>query len=147
MSITRRDICVLLPMSAAFGLKDFPENSGAIPGPVLKSTVYNYADLVVEREGGDGYIPVFEGNTHTGVHLKLHETDLAPGAVAHAPHHHAGEEVFMVREGILEIEIDGVSSHLGPGSVAYVASNAEHAIRNSSQAGTRYFVLLLGNYR
>jgi quercetin dioxygenase-like cupin family protein len=145
MSMTRRDLSMLVPALAAFGPRALTSASSKTSGPVLKSAVYNYSELSVEQEGGDAYIPVFEGNTHTGLHLKFHETDLAPGAVAHPPHRHAGEELFMVREGSLEVEIDGTVSHLGPGSVAYVASGAEHAIRNRSGASTRYFVLLLGS--
>ncbi len=104
-----------------------------------------FQKLKVYKSSGDNYIPVFEGETHTGVHITLHETDLAPGAVAHPPHHHSGEEIFMVREGTLEVEIEGKRSQVSPGSVAYIASNAEHALRNTSKDWTRYFVFLLGS--
>jgi mannose-6-phosphate isomerase-like protein (cupin superfamily) len=74
----------------------------------------------------------------------MHETDLAPGAMPHPAHHHAHEEVFLVREGTLEVTITGRASRLGPGSVAYVASNEEHGIRNPETTHTQYFVIALG---
>ncbi len=144
MSLTRRELCVLLPALLAATTvhsADKTENKNVL----LQSGFYDYKNLPVYKDAGDSYIPVFEGNTHAGVHIKLHETDLAPGAVAHPPHHHAGEEIFMVRDGELEVEIDGKPTQLMPGSVAYVASNAEHAIRNTSKEPARYFVLLLGS--
>jgi mannose-6-phosphate isomerase-like protein (cupin superfamily) len=76
--------------------------------------------------------------------VALHETDLAPGAMPHPPHHHAYEEVFLIREGLLQVTIGGLSSNLGPGSVAYIASNEEHSIRNLGNTHAQYFVLELG---
>ncbi len=144
MSLTRRELCVLLPalMAAAPGYSA-EDRTGT--DQVLKSAIYDFNKLKVYKSSGDNYIPVFEGETHTGVHITLHETDLAPGAVAHPPHHHSGEEIFMVREGTLEVEIEGKRSQVSPGSVAYIASNAEHALRNSTKNWTRYFVFLIGS--
>ncbi len=143
MSLTRREICVLLPalMATATGYsaENHKENN-----QVLESAIYDFKNLPVHKSSGDNYIPVLEGNTHAGVHIELHETSLAPGAVAHPPHHHPGEEIFMVREGVLEVEIEGKRSQVTPGSVAYIGSNAEHALRNTSKQWARYFVFLLG---
>jgi mannose-6-phosphate isomerase-like protein (cupin superfamily) len=62
----------------------------------------------------------------------------------HPAHHHAHEEVFLVREGTLEVTITGRASRLGPGSLAYVASNEEHGIRNPETTHAQYFVIALG---
>jgi mannose-6-phosphate isomerase-like protein (cupin superfamily) len=45
------------------------------------------------------------------------------------------------------VTIAGRSSRLGPGSVAFVASNEEHGIRNAGSAHAQYFVLALGKDR
>jgi quercetin dioxygenase-like cupin family protein len=74
----------------------------------------------------------------------MHITELAPGLAPHPPHHHAHEEMIMIHEGTLEVTIAGRSTKLGPGSVAYVASNEEHGWRNVSATRARYFVLALG---
>ena len=74
----------------------------------------------------------------------MHETELAPGGRPHPPHHHAHEEMVMVREGTIEVTIGGNSANLGAGSVAYVASNEEHGWRNVGAGRARYLVLALG---
>ncbi len=55
--------------------------------------------------------------------------------------------MFLVREGTLEVTIGGQTSRLGPGSVAFVASNDEHGVRNVGRDHAQYFVLALGRDR
>ena len=62
----------------------------------------------------------------------------------HPGHHHQHEEIFLIREGALEVTIAGRSARLGPGSVAYVASNEEHGVRNAGDTRAEYFVIALG---
>jgi mannose-6-phosphate isomerase-like protein (cupin superfamily) len=62
----------------------------------------------------------------------------------HPPHHHPHEEMFLIREGTLEVTINGKSTQLGPGSVGFVGSNDEHGIRNIGTTPTEYFVVALG---
>lgn len=76
--------------------------------------------------------------------MDMHITELAPGLAPHPPHHHPHEEMIMIHEGTLEVTIAGRSTKLGPGSVAYVASNEEHGWHNVGTARARYFVLALG---
>ena len=143
MALTRRKICVLLPALMAtattYSAETEKENIQALP-----SAVYDLKHLPVEGDKNHQYIPVFQGNTYAGMHVELHETTLAPGGVIHDMYRHAGDELFLVREGILEVEFNGKRSEVGPGSVAYVASNTEYAIRNTSQQWARYFVFLFG---
>jgi quercetin dioxygenase-like cupin family protein len=44
----------------------------------------------------------------------------------------------------MEVTISGNSTRLGPGSVAYVASNLEHGWRNVGDTRAQYFVVALG---
>jgi mannose-6-phosphate isomerase-like protein (cupin superfamily) len=125
MVFSRRDICRLLPQLTALvgstATKSFPAEDS-----VLSSKAYCFEDLPVRRNEQNASRPVLEGETHSGWHIELHESDLQPGAMPHAPHHHVHEEMFLVREGALEVTIAGRTSRLGPGSVAFVASNDEH---------------------
>ena len=137
MDQARRELCLLLPalvMSKA-------QISAAT---VLPSKVYTVESLPLHASEQNAYRPVFSGKTHEGCRVALHESDLAPGAMPHPPHRHAHEEVFLIREGSLQVTISGRSSDLGPGSVAYVASNEEHGIRNTGTTHAQYFVLELG---
>ena len=108
------------------------------------SAMFRYEDLTVRPSGENRQRQFFRGQTHTGYGLQLHETELAPGLAPHASHKHVHEEMILIREGTLEVTINGRSAKLGPGSAAYVASNEEHGWRNVGTTRARYFVLALG---
>jgi quercetin dioxygenase-like cupin family protein len=110
----------------------------------IPSKIARFEDLPVESGDGHALRRILEGRTHSGYVIEMHETDLAPGAMPHPAHHHAHEEVFLVREGTLEVTIAGRASRLSPGSVAYVASNDEHGIKNAGATHAQYFVIALG---
>ena len=55
------------------------------------------------------------------------------------------EEVFLIREGTLQVTIGGRGFNLGPGSFAYVASNDEKkGVRNAATTHAQDFVFELG---
>jgi len=132
---SRRDLSLLLPLLAA---------QSRAQGGVLPSRTYPFARIPVQVSGANKTRPVFEGDTHTGVHIELHETELPPGGAPHPPHRHAREEMILIREGTMEVTIAGRSATLGPGSVAYVASNEEHGWHNAGATRAHYFVLAIG---
>src|SRR5258708_5782810 len=119
--MTRRDVTLLSAGLLAATAK--AQKSGL---PILPSKAYRFEDLVVKGNGR----AVFDGLTHSGFHVDLHETDLAPGQAPHAAHRHEHEEIVMLREGTLEITIEGKVSIVGPGSVVYAASNELHGWKN-----------------
>jgi mannose-6-phosphate isomerase-like protein (cupin superfamily) len=135
---SRRELCLMLPALAA-------SSALAAEKPVLPSKVYHFTDLPVEKDGPLTMRPVFEGYTRDGFRIAMHESDLAPGGMPHPPHHHRHEEMFMLRQGELEVTIEGKSSRVGPGSVVYVASNQEHGARNVGTTHAQYFVVELGS--
>jgi quercetin dioxygenase-like cupin family protein len=53
--------------------------------------------------------------------------------------------MFLLREGTVELTVNGKSTRLGPGGVAYVASNDEHGIKNVGSVSAQYFVIGLGS--
>jgi quercetin dioxygenase-like cupin family protein len=52
--------------------------------------------------------------------------------------------MIVIREGMMEVTIAGKVSQLGPGSVAWVASNEHHGWRNVGTTRARYMVMALG---
>lgn len=135
--VSRRDLCLMLPaLAASAALAD--------EKPPLASTAIRFEDMPVQGSGQFTARPVLEGWTHEGCRIAAHESDLAPGGVPHPPHRHRHEEMFIIREGTLEITIAGKSAQIGPGSAAYVASNEEHGVRNVGSTHAQYFVLELG---
>lgn len=133
---TRRDWSFLLPALAA--------SSAAAQQTGSPSKTYRFEDLPVRANGLNRQRSVLQGKTHAGFPIDLHETELAPGQAPHPPHHHVHEEMVLIREGTMEVTIAGRSVNLGPGSVAYVASNEEHGWRNAGTGRAHYFVLALG---
>jgi len=137
MQIARRDLFGLLPLSflsVAYGSDQPPLVSGAFP----------FQDLPVRRQGGAEFRDLLRGKTRTRESLEVHETVLPPGASPHPPHHHEHSEMFLLREGTVEVTINGKTHRLGPGSAAFVASNDEHGIRNVGSTPAQYFVVAVG---
>jgi mannose-6-phosphate isomerase-like protein (cupin superfamily) len=137
MDYSRRELCFLLPALLA--------SKAQVSGvPLVRSKMYPFESLTAHVSGQNEFRPVFDERTHDGFRVALHETNLAPGSMPHPPHHHAHEEVFLIRKGEVLVTIGGQSSTLGAGSVALVASNEEHSIRNPGSTPAEYFVLELG---
>lgn len=138
MDYSRRELCFMLPVLLA--------SKAQAPGQTLaRSKMYPFESLTPHLSGPNEFRPVFEERTHDGFRVALHETNLAPGSMPHPPHHHTHEEVFLIRQGEVLVTVGGQkSSTLGAGSVAFIASNEEHSIRNIGTTRTEYFVLELG---
>ena len=133
---SRRDISLFIPL--------FMAAKGGAQNAALPSKTYSFDQLPVEPNGAGHLRKVLDGETHSGVRIELHETELPPGGAPHPPHHHVKEEMILIREGTMEVTIAGRSARLGPGSVAYVASNEEHGWRNVGSTRAHYFVLAIG---
>jgi mannose-6-phosphate isomerase-like protein (cupin superfamily) len=138
MDVTRRKACLLVPLLGSI-------SAGGSSSNPLPSTMQPFESLPVAKEGQATYRDILEGNTHTGDYLEVHETVLEPNAAPHPPHRHAGEELFLVSSGALEVSISGKSVRLGPGSAAFVASNEEHSLRNVGSVPAQYFVVTVGS--
>ena len=138
MTITRRDLRYLLPALAA------AHAQAQTPAAVLPSKTFAFDDLPVKANGANKSRAIMNGLTHSQWPIEVHETDLAPGQAPHPPHHHVHEEIVIVIEGTLEFTVNGKPARLGPGSVAYAASNEEHGQRNVGDTTARYVVVTLG---
>ena len=136
--LSRRNLCLMLPALAATAALADEEKSP------LPSTVLRFEDLPSEGSGEYTAKQLLHGWTHEGFRVAMHESDLAPGGAPHPAHRHKHEEMFLVREGTLEVTIEGKSTKFGPGSAAYIASNDLHGVRNAGTTHAQYFVLELG---
>lgn len=137
MNVSRRDAVLMLPMLYAL-----PAMAGE--RDKLASGVFEFGKLPVEKSEGAAFRHVLEGRTATGDYLEVHETVLEPGGAPHPPHHHEGEEMFLVIRGTLQVTIAGKVSEMGPGSMVFVASGDEHGIHNAGNSQAQYFVITLG---
>jgi mannose-6-phosphate isomerase-like protein (cupin superfamily) len=141
MTVTRREMCFLLPglfpATAAFHAFAADDNS-------LPSASYPFDKLSIQVLDHVEMRRVLKGKLATGEALEVHETTLLAGAAPHAPHHHTHSEMWMVREGMVELTVNGASYRLGPGGVGFVHSNEEHGIKNVGSTAATYFVVAVG---
>lgn len=136
MELNRRQLCALLPVlfSSSWVQSD--------SGPSSFATAFG--DLKVRKTDSADFRGVVKGATRTGEKFEVHETSLHPGASPHAPHRHQHSEFWLIREGNVEITINGKAHRIGPGSVGFAASNDEHGIKNVGDGPATYFVVAIG---
>jgi quercetin dioxygenase-like cupin family protein len=140
MQIDRRDLCSLLPLTLLSGALM------TIESPTLASGVFRFSDLQphTSANGSAEVRSIVDGTTPTREQVEVHETTLRPGATPHAPHRHHHSEFWLVREGTVEITINGKPYRLGPGSVGFAAFDDEHGIKNVGEGPATYFVVAIG---
>lgn len=107
----------------------------------LASTVYDWEKLAVERTKKGSRRELFNSATVTAKQLRCHVTSLHAGLVSHAAHRHADEEIIVVKEGMMEATVEGVSQTAGPGSVFFFASGELHGLRNVGETEATYYVI------
>lgn len=136
----RRDLKSILPLAGAVMMA----NPAAAQPAALPSKVFPFDQLPVRTNGRNRSRAVLNGKTRSGYRIEMHHTELAPGLAPHAPHQHVHEEIVVVREGTLEVTIKESVSTLGPGDLAYVASNEFHGWKNVGSTQAHYLVITLG---
>ena len=127
---------MLLPLLAA-------ADAAAQKAP-LPSKTYAFDELPVKKNGANSSRAVLNGTIHDGCKLEMHITELAPGLAPHPPHHHGHDEMLILRQGTLEVMMNGKTSQVGPGSVVFAASGEEHGWKNIGSDNAMYYVIALG---
>lgn len=142
MEISRRDLCAIFPAAALLTVLPLEGQTGET---LATSLVFPFDKLPVHQSaGGVQMRTVLKGKLPTGELLEVHETLLPAGTAPHPPHHHLHSELWLVREGTVELTAQGVSQRVGPGGVGFAASNQEHSIRNVGSSAAQYFVVAIG---
>jgi quercetin dioxygenase-like cupin family protein len=137
-TLSRRDLKLLLPALAAVAARAQEPRPAA-----LDTKVYHHKQIPYTGDDKKKGRRFFDGVTHTGYHIEMHETILGPGAETHPPHKHEHEEVVIVMEGSVEMYNEGKTEVAETGSVLYFGSNQMHSSRNAGTTPCRYYVLEL----
>jgi mannose-6-phosphate isomerase-like protein (cupin superfamily) len=143
MPLTRRELYSLFPVALLPALH-LVQNDPSAAQRSLASTVYPLDNLPLRTANNAQFRDVLKGRLATGESLEVHETTLPPGGAPHPPHHHLHSEMWLIREGTVELMVSGKTFRLGPGSVGFVHSNDEHGIRNVGATPATYFVVAIG---
>lgn len=135
--VNRREFSSLLPLLAVAGV-------WAADDPQLTSTTFPFDSLKANSAEGHTTRAVTKGVIPTGEHVEVHETTLQPGAMPHAAHRHSHSEFWLIREGTVEITINGQPHRLGPGGVGLATKDDLHGIKNVGDVPANYFVVAIG---
>jgi quercetin dioxygenase-like cupin family protein len=87
--------------------------------PAMPSTVLDWARLAVKPTKTGERRELFDGPTSTLRNFEGHVTTIKPGEVPHAAHRHPDEEMIIIKEGTLEVTINGTTQRAGAGSVFF----------------------------
>ena len=109
--------------------------------PILGSVALEWQDIPVQQEEVRAVRQFLRAPTATLDELELHVTTLPAGATSHAPHKHPNEELVIIKEGTVEVLVDGQLKRVGPGSVVFNASNQMHSLRNVGSGPATYHVI------
>ena len=148
MTVSRRDLAILLPglagVAAAAQETKSPKKAAPGPPPLLVSKGYEFGDLPVRTSANGGTSrQVFDGITIRGQRVTLHISELPPGQAPHPPARQPHEEIIIIREGTLEVTLNGQVVKLGPGSVIFSSFNDLNGWKNVGTTPVEYYVVSL----
>lgn len=136
--ISRRDLTIVaLSVTATLSVTAI----AASKAPVMSSMAIDWQSVPVKQEEVRAVRQFMQAPTATLDELELHVTTLKPGTTSHAPHKHANEELVIIKEGTVEVLVDGQLKRVGPGSVVFNASNQMHSLRNVGDGPATYHVI------
>jgi len=107
----------------------------------LGSTIVDWDSLRFRASPVGLYCAVFDEPTPVLEKLEVHVTTLKPGMASHSPHHHAWEEMLLVKEGQLEVSMNGRKEEAGTGALVFIASNDAHNVTNVGATPATYYVI------
>lgn len=109
------------------------ENSG--------SAVFDWAKLAVTKTATGERRSIVDRPTATMTRFESHVTTLDAGKASHAAHRHPDEEIIVVKEGTIEVTINGKTQQAGAGSMFLFASNDLHGMKNAGSGRATYYVI------
>ena len=135
--ITRRDFIIfLIAVAATLSVVGVHAQTA-----VMRSTLFAWTSTTPKQTDVGNVRQLFRTPTATLDELECHVTTLNPRMTSHAPHKHPNEELVIVKEGQVEVLVNGEWKAAGPGSVIFNASNELHAIRNVGEGAATYHVI------
>ena len=115
-----------------------------VPQPALaplRSRVVDWNTLVPTETRTGQRRDVFDGPTGTLDRLHGHITTLNPGENTGPLHRHPQEEMVIIKEGTVEVNIDGRKQVAGAGSIVFFGVNENENMTNVGRTPATYLVL------
>jgi quercetin dioxygenase-like cupin family protein len=137
--ITRRDLVVaFVATCATLGTVAVAQQPST---PILQSTAFDWNAVPATATNVGSVRQFVRAPTATLDELEIHVTTLNAGQTSHAPHQHPSEELIIIREGTVEVLVNGTWKRVGAGSVVFNASNQLHGLRNVGTGPATYHVV------
>jgi len=142
--MNRRDFSTLLPALLA-GVAALPEHAEAATLPVLESGVFKPGSPshgAVPKRVSQRYAM---GTLKAGnIRLEIHETTQEVGAPHEPIESHLHSEIWLVREGTVELTVNGKAQRLTAGEMGLCVAGDKHYIQNVGDTPASYFVVTVG---
>jgi quercetin dioxygenase-like cupin family protein len=119
---------------------DKPASEQAVPG-MFPSSVIDCDKLPALPTKTGTHVDVIDSPTLTFVRLGSHITTLNAGQSTRADIADPGDELFILKSGVLEARVDGVTCRLRQGSLFYCAPNSKRTFRNIGTTPASYQVI------
>ncbi len=111
------------------------------PPVELPSTAFDYTSIKAVKTKVGEKRQFCDAPTKTLNNLEIHETSLNPGELAHPAHQHPEEELIVVRQGTIEVLVNGELKQVGPGSIVFQAANTLHSTKNAGKTVAIYHAI------
>jgi (S)-ureidoglycine aminohydrolase len=119
---------------------DKPASEQAVPG-MLGSSVIDCTSLPATKTPTGSTINVLNSPTLTFVDLSSHITTLNVGQSTRPDIIDSGDELFILKTGLLEARVNGVTARLKEGSFFYCAPNDKRTFKNIGTTPAAYQVI------
>jgi XRE family transcriptional regulator, regulator of sulfur utilization len=127
----------LLPLLLLMAGIQAPQPAAA----TLRSSVIDGNTLTPTQTRTGQRRDVFDAPTGTLDRLHGHITTLNPGENTGPLHRHPQEELVIIKEGTVEVNIDGRKQMAGAGSIVFFGVNENENMTNVGQTPATYLVL------
>ena len=126
-----------------------PLGDGRLDGDYITCPWHNWKFHRCTGKGEPGYeedaVPAYAVKVEAGRVLVDMASATRRSRAPHPPHRHAHEELAIVREGALEVSLEGQEMKIvSAGGLVYAASNQMHGWKNAGDTRASYFVIALG---
>ncbi len=134
-------VCLVLSIIVTSMLPAQTPAPATPPAAKMNSTVIDWSNLTFTPTKTGARVAVFDAPTPTLDRFHCHISTLNPGENTGALHRHPQEELVIVKEGTLEINIDGKLTVATTGSMIFYAANENENMRNIGKTPATYYVV------
>lgn len=140
----RREFSALLP-ALLMGIESLPAHAEAGALPTLESGVFKPGPpshgAVPKRVSQRFALGMLKAGD---IRLEIHETTQEVGAPHEPVESHLHSEIWLVREGTVELTVNGKAQRLSAGEMGLCVAGDKHYIQNVGDTPATYFVVTVG---